>query len=146
MRRELPIPRRLLLPPAPTGGHGESWADLGFEEQRRLAARLDGDHPNAGAAAGSMPAADEDLLLRALARRRLDTLWRLRAGSVVLGWLVLMTVWGYGRASTGQTVSGWLWLGLAGGVVAAGFRARTTSHRARRWRRLADGAGIDSRT
>ena len=164
MRRALPVPDRLLLPPAPTGAAGARWADLPFDTRRRIATRLDRDGVvdggvvDGGAATprrGTVddptvddPTVDEPTgyddsgeadLVAALARRRLDTMWRLRVGSVVLGWLVLMTVWGYGRASTGETVSTWLWLGLGGAVVAAGLHARATSRRARRWRRLADG-------
>jgi len=127
MRRPLPVPERLLPPPAPTGAAGDRWARLPFATRRRLAARLDG---------GEIAPTDEEMV-RALAQRRLATLWRLRAGSVVLAWLVLMTVWGYGRASTGATVSAWLWLGLVGGILAAGLHSRATSRRVRRWQSLA---------
>lgn len=41
-----------------------------------------------------------------------------RAGAVVLGWLVLMTVWGFGRAWHGGAAPVELAIGLVGGTVA----------------------------
>lgn len=42
-----------------------------------------------------------------------------RIGAVVLGWLVLMTIWGFGRAWHGGLAPVELALGLLAGVVAA---------------------------
>lgn len=44
--------------------------------------------------------------------------WRGRAAAVVLGWLVLMTVWGFGRALHGGLAPVELTIGLVGGTVA----------------------------
>lgn len=73
-------------------------------------------------------------VVRALLDRRLDTVWRLRARAVVLGWLVLMTIWGYGRARTGQVLGPWLWMGLTAGGVTTAIQWRTVSRRVRVWR------------
>lgn len=42
-----------------------------------------------------------------------------RVGAVVLGWLVLMTVWGFGRAWHGGWAPVELAIGLVGGTAAA---------------------------
>lgn len=57
--------------------------------------------------------------------------WRDVAAAVVLGWLVLMTVWGFGRSGF-PAAEGWF---LAGGAAAAavviGVGLRRARHRAR---------------
>lgn len=87
---------------------------------------------------GSPSAADSPVVL-ALLQRRIATAWRLRAAAVGLGWLVLMTVWGFGRAQTGVTVGPWLYAGTILGVSVASMQWRRVSGRLQAWRtRLAE--------
>ncbi len=74
-----------------------------------------------------------------LLRRRLATSWRLRAAAVGLGWLVLMTVWGFGRAQTGVTWGPWLVAGLVAALLATVGQWRRVDRNVTGWRaRLAD--------
>ncbi len=56
-----------------------------------------------------------------------------RVAAVVLGWLVLMTVWGFGRAWHGGTAPVELTLGLVAGTITA----------VQAWRRAGRGRGGD---
>ncbi|MFP5308267.1 MAG: hypothetical protein ACLGIR_01670 [Actinomycetes bacterium] len=53
-------------------------------------------------------------------RRRLPRL----VVALGLGWLVLMTVWGFGRSAAPHRAGAFLLVGLAGGVVAAAATLR----------------------
>lgn len=55
--------------------------------------------------------------------------WRRVAGSVVLGWLVVMTVWGFGRSGFPEQHRWFLAVGLVAGVVTAVVSARHASRR-----------------
>lgn len=115
----VPVPRRLLLPPAPTGIARQDWDALSAGDQDAIVAMM---------ASGPVPAARLPLLTTLL-ERRLATSWRLRVGAVVLGWLVLMTVWGFGRAQTGVVWGPWFGVGLTLGVVAGSAQWVAVSRR-----------------
>lgn len=130
-RRTWWIPERLLLPPAPRDPAARAaWDGLNSGDRANLARCL---------STGTLPENPEDRdLVRALANARVATAWRPRAGAVVLGWLVLMTVWGFGRAQYGGLAVPALAAGLAGGAVAAAVAWRQVQRRLRASRRLAD--------
>lgn len=128
------VPERLLLPPAPRdAGLARRWHELSFERRRRLAhASTRGE--------GEVSAPDAELV-RGLARARVATRWRLQAAALALGWLVLMTLWGFGRSTFPDAEGAWLAAGLvAGGLVWLGA-AVATSRGVRRARAVADGPG-----
>ena len=77
----------------------------------------------------------DDLLARLAARTPASRRGRGRLGAVVLGWLVLMTVWGFGRAWHGDWALVELVIGLVGGTLATVLAWR----RASRDRRDGDG-------
>jgi hypothetical protein len=112
-RRRSLLPERVLLPPAPREpALAERWSALPFEERRRLA------H---AATRGRIPSGDtrdpEAELVRALARARVATAWRLQVAALLLGWLVLMTVWGFGRSTFPGDEDRWLVAGLLLGAA-----------------------------
>jgi hypothetical protein len=125
--RRRAVPERLLLPPAPREPElAARWAALPFERRRRLG--------QASLRPGVRISSDEARLVAGLARARVTTAWRLQAGAVVWGWLVLMTIWGFGRSSFPDHEPSWLAGGLLlGGLVwvAAGLSARRRVARAR---------------
>lgn len=125
--RRRALPDRLLLPPAPREPElASSWADLPFERRRRLGhASLRGTEGLTG---------DDARLVTALARARVATRWRLQVAAPVWGWLVLMTIWGFGRSSFPEQESSWFAAGLTAGVVvwvSAAVAARRRVDRAR---------------
>jgi hypothetical protein len=130
-RRRSLLPERLLLPPRPRDPDlAARWAALPFERRRRLAV---------AALRGTAPAADADAedrsLVRALAQARVATGWRLQVAALVLGWLVLMTIWGFGRSTFPADGARWRTAGLvAGGLVwlLAALLAHRRIRRARR--------------
>lgn len=126
------VPDRLLLPPGPRDPElARRWRRLSFEHRRRLA--LASSRPDA-ADSGELDAADAQLVA-ALARARVSTSWRLQVAAPVLGWLVLMTLWGFGRSSFPEQEPAWLAAGLATGAlvwVGAAVAARRRVARARR--------------
>lgn len=74
------------------------------------------------------PAASHEVrdreLVRAVAERRVARhRWSLLAAAVV-GWLVLMTVWGIGRSGFPDREAWFLTAGLVAGIVTAGVLAR----------------------
>jgi hypothetical protein len=123
------LPERWMLPPAPREEPAASrWRGLPFERRRELAhvgpERL-GD------------LASEDLeVVRGLARARLATSWRLLGAAPLLGWLVLMTVWGFGRASYPEVADRYLLIGLALGAIVWLVAAVQAAGRLRRARLL----------
>jgi hypothetical protein len=130
-RRRTLVPERLLLPPAPRDPElAARWRSLPFEDRRA--------HAHAALGGGPAPTVGAGLdveLVRALARARVATGWRLQAAALVLGWLVLMTVWGFGRSTFPADERAWQLAGLAlGGVVwiAAAVVARARVRRAAR--------------
>lgn len=144
------IPERLLLPPGPREpALAATWAALPFEERRRLA-QLDADHlPGRAEPVGTSPAGPglDPGMIRALAaglaRARLATAWRALSVGPALGWLVLMTVWGFGRSTAGAAEDGYLLAGLALGATTWIVASRHALARLRRARsilhRLAEG-------
>ena len=69
----------------------------------------------------------DELLARLAARTPASRRGRGRVGAVVLGWLVLMTVWGFGRAWHGDWALVELAVGLVGGTVATVLAWRRVS-------------------
>jgi hypothetical protein len=124
------VPDRWLLPPPPREPHlAARWRGAGFDERRRWA-RL-GEHDLPG-----LP--DEDVEMAVgLARARLATSWRLLAGAPLLGWLVLMTVWGFGRATYPDSAQAWLLAGAGLGAIVWTAAAVLAAGRLRRARSLA---------
>ncbi|MBW3621661.1 MAG: hypothetical protein KY461_15565 [Actinobacteria bacterium] len=55
--------------------------------------------------------------------------WRRVAGSVLLGCLVVMTVWGFGRSGFPEHQRWFLALGIVAGAVAAVLSARRATRR-----------------
>jgi len=121
------LPERWLLPPAPREDPPASrWHALSFEEKRGLA-RVGPD---------DVACLDRDArtIVAELARVRLATRWRLLAAAPVLGWLVLMAVWGFGRSTYPGSVTLWLQIGLALGAVTWFAAAIAAANRLRRAR------------
>lgn len=123
------LPERWLLPPAPRDVDlAARWHALPFERRRRLA-HVRPDEVRA--------LSDEDAaVVGGLARARLTTSWRLLAAAPVLGWLVLMTVWGFGRSTYPDAERAWLLGGLAVGAGVWFAAALWTAGRLRRSRRI----------
>jgi hypothetical protein len=132
------LPERWLLPPAPREADlAARWRALPFERRRRLAHV----HPAEVASLTGEDAA----VVGGLARARLATSWRLLAGAPLLGWLVLMTVWGFGRSTAPDAEQAWLLAGLALGAAVWLLAAVRTAGGLRRTRRiLAELAGQDA--
>lgn len=124
------VPDRLLLPPAPREPElAERWQDAAFDQRRRWA-RLGATDPSAHA--------DDDAeMVRGLARARLATSWRLLAGAPLLGWLVLMTVWGFGRSTYPEDAQRWLLAGMVLGAIVWTTMAVLAARRLRRARTVA---------
>ncbi len=122
------IPDRWLLPPAPRAAVTRAhWRDMPFEQRRRLAATP----PDEVAGRTST----ERAVLADLAHTRVATIWRLFAAALVLGWLVLMTVWGFGRSSAAPQADAYRLAGWALGTlswVLASLAAWARRRRARR--------------
>jgi hypothetical protein len=130
-RRRSLIPDRLLLPPAPRDpALARRWQELPFDEKRRLGAA-------ATTGALDLPA-DEQLLVGGLARARVSTAWRLQLSALVLGWLVLMTIWGFGRSTFPADEDAWFVAGLATGALAWALAAVAARRRVRRASGVAD--------
>jgi hypothetical protein len=123
------LPERWLLPPAPREPDlAARWQALPFERRRRLAHVRPSE-------VSSLTVADA-AVVGGLARARLGTSWRLLAGAPLLGWLVLMTVWGFGRSSAPAAERAWLVAGLALGAAVWLLAAVWTAGRLRRSRRI----------
>jgi hypothetical protein len=123
------LPERWMLPPAPREEPAASrWRALTFERRRELAhVRADG--------LGDLPAEDVEVV-RGLARARLATSWRLLLSAPLLGWLVLMTVWGFGRSTAPGVADRYLLIGLALGAMVWLIAAVRAAGRLRRARAL----------
>jgi hypothetical protein len=130
-RRRSLVPDRLLLPPAPREpALAARWRELPFDEQRRL---------GAAATTGDLDLPDHDLeLVRGLARARVATAWRLQLSALVLGWLVLMTIWGFGRSTFPADEDAWQLAGLLTGAIAWAVAAVAARRRVRRAARVAE--------
>ncbi len=139
MSRDEGLPDWLLLPPGPRDGDlAATWSRRPRDERLALAR----------AAAQSPDTVDVDpddrALVTALAAARVATRWRLHLAAAGLGWLVLMTIWGFGRALDGGTAPTWLAGGLVAGLVVAGIarrRVQARVSRARAWTDAGRGAG-----
>lgn len=128
--RRRALPDRLLLPPAPREPElASNWAEMPFERRRRLG------HASLRGAEGLD--GDEVSLVAALARARVATGWRLQVAALVWGWLVLMTVWGFGRSSFPQQETSWLVAGLVAGGLVWGASAVSARRRVARARTVA---------
>ncbi len=124
------VPDRLLLPPPPREPHlAERWQRAGFDQRRRWA-RLGGTDP------AELPDDDAEMVV-GLARARLATSWRLLAAAPLLGWLVFMTVWGFGRSTYPESVRAWLLAGAALGAIVWTAAAVHAAGRLRRARAIA---------
>lgn len=121
------FPERWSLPPAPRDEPAASrWSALPFGRRRELA-RVRADTVT--------DLDDEDVeVVAALQRARLATRWRLLAAAPVFGWLVVMTVWGFGRSSYPESEGTWLLAGLVLGAVAWFVAALAAAARLRRAR------------
>lgn len=154
------VPERLLLPPGPReAALARRWAALPFETRRRLARASLGDpaapRSDAGTArtgesgdAGrdgepATAAPEEAELVTALARARVRTGWRLQVGALVWGWLVLMTLWGFGRSTFPDHEAAWLAGGLAAGGLVWVTAAVAAHRRVARARAVASSADPD---
>jgi hypothetical protein len=129
-RRRSLLPERVLLPPAPRDPDlAARWAALPFERRRRLAL---------SALRGTAPATDvtgtDAELVRALAEARVATRWRLQVAALVLGWLVLMTIWGFGRSTFPTDETRWQLAGLVAGALVWALAAVLARRRVRRAR------------
>lgn len=108
------VPERFTLPPAPREPVSTArWHGLGPSGRRDLARRLARPQRVADADPDHLP------LLADLAATRLATAWRLHVAALVLGWLLFMTFWGFGRSSHPAAVDAWRTAGLVVGVVAS---------------------------
>ena len=137
-RRRRGVPDRWLLPPEPAGSQLRArWRELDFERRRALARVGPEELPG-------RPAHERQLVV-GLARRRLATAWRLLAGAPLLGWFVLMTVWGFGRSTYPADERMWLVAGLTLGAAVWVVGAVHTAGRLRRARDIlaTDGRGSE---
>lgn len=128
------VPDRLLLPPGPRDPElARRWRRLPFEHRRRLASAS--SRPDA-MGERDLDTADAELVA-AVARARVTTSWRLHVAAPVLGWLVLMTLWGFGRSSFPDQEPAWLAAGLAAGALVWAGAAAAARRRVARARRVA---------
>ena len=123
------VPDRWLLPPAPREPDLRArWTAMPFDRRRSLA-RV-------------RPEEVRDLdrhdieVVAGLARARLATSWRLLLAAPVVGWLVLMTVWGFGRSTFPEAEGSWLLAGAALGALAWLLAAIGAARRLRRARQI----------
>jgi hypothetical protein len=129
-RRRALVPERLLLPPAPRDADLRArWDALPFERRRELALASQRDADDLGAG--------EARLVRELAAVRVVTGWRLQVAAAVLGWLMLMTLWGFGRSTYPDHERWWLVGGLAAGCLVWAAAARAARRRVARARGVA---------
>jgi hypothetical protein len=148
-RRRRGVPDRLLLPPSPRDPQlAARWEQLSFEHRRALALASTRTGRGARATAAGADRRDiEDLaLVRALAHARVVTAWRLQVAALVLGWLVLMTLWGFGRSTFPEHEEAWLAAGLAAGAVVWLGASVAAVRRVRRARTVAASLDVDRDT
>jgi hypothetical protein len=123
------LPQRWLLPPPPRTDPARSrWHALPYDDRRRLA------HVAAAGVAGLTP--EDREVVTGLASARLATSWRLLAAAPLLGWLVLMTIWGFGRASYPDAADRYLLVGATLGAVTWLLAAVAVAGRLRRAREV----------
>lgn len=123
------LPQRWLLPPPPREpGLAARWAELPLDQRRGLARTPPGSVARLGPT--------ERPVVVGLARSRLATRWRALATAPVLGWLVLMTVWGFGRSTFPAAEQAWLLAGLASGAVTWAVVSLRVTRRLRAARRI----------
>lgn len=123
------LPERWLLPPPPRQPHlRRRWEELPFDERLRLA-RLSPEE---------LPSIDVEQreLITALASARIATAWRLFVAAALIGWLVLMTIWGFGRSTAPNAQQVYLYAGLGLGGAAWAAASFASVHRLRKARRL----------
>jgi hypothetical protein len=99
---------------------------LPFDDRRTLARTRPTDVADLGPEART--------IVVGLARARLTTRWRLLAAAPVLGWLVLMAVWGFGRSTYPDSATLWLQAGLLLGALTWFVAAMAAGRRLRRTR------------
>jgi hypothetical protein len=134
-RRRALVPERVLLPPPPRDPELRSrWDGLDFGGRRRLALASQRGVEDLGS--------QDARLARELARVRVATAWRLQVAAVVFGWLMLMTLWGFGRSTYPAHEGAWLVAGLAAGGVVWLLAARAARLRTQRARRVAADEGL----
>jgi hypothetical protein len=130
------LPERWLLPPPPRDAELTTrWHDLPFDRRRTLAHVGPDD-------VTSLPEADREVVA-GLARARLVTSWRLLLGAPLLGWLVLMTIWGFGRSTYPASERAWLLGGLFLGALVWFLAALWVARRLRRARAVLAAATTD---
>ena len=123
------LPRRWLLPPAPRDAElARRFARRSLQQRRDLTRRGPEDLRGLDA--------EELELVAALAEARLATSWRLLLGAAGLGWLVLMTVWGFGRSTYPQDASVWFAAGVVLGLLTWSVAAGGARRRRRRAREV----------
>ncbi len=124
--RRLPVPTSWLEPRGPRSGPArERWRELAPDERRELVRR--------SLTPGDAPGPDESVV-RALAEDLVRSSGRAGATAAFVGWLVLMTLWGFGRSAAPDAAGVFLAVGLVAGAataVAGVRRARRRSRRAR---------------
>ncbi len=123
------FPERWSLPPAPREDPARRWWDAASYDERRRIARTRADDLDE-------LTAEEREVVAELQRARLATRWRLLAMAPVLGWLLVMTFWGFGRSSFPESEGTWLLAGLVVGALGWFVAALATATRLRRTRSL----------
>lgn len=124
--RRPPVPEAWLLPPTPADPELRArWDALPFESRQAIGRRSVRPTEAAG------PDAD---LVAAVAARRVARAGRSAAAAAGVGWLVFMTIWGFGRAGYPAVADRFLIVGLAAGaVVAVVGVVRSRRRTARAW-------------
>jgi hypothetical protein len=123
------LPERWVLPPPPREPDAAArWAELPLATRRSLAATRPGE-------LDALPAEDREVVA-GLARARLATAWRALATAPLMGVIVLMTVWGFGRSTYPDVERAWLLAGAALGAVTWMVVALRVNGRLRRAREL----------
>ncbi len=125
------LPERWLLPPAPREPDlAATYRARDFAERQALA-RVG---PEALDGLGSQDVE----VVAGLARARLATAWRLHLAGPVVGWLALMTLWGFGRSTFPTAEGAWLVAGLVAGAVVGLVVAVAVVRRLRRAQAVLD--------
>jgi hypothetical protein len=135
--------RRRLAVAATTGVPDHGGTDLAGDDTRDLPEGVDGRDGRDGHGShdgrdgrdghrGHVHDGHDGELVGALAAARVATGWRLQVAAVVLGWLVLMTVWGFGRSTFPADEDRWLVAGAIVGALAWALAAGSARRRVRR--------------
>lgn len=133
------VPERWLLPPAPRERDLRArWRELSFDRRHALATAVGRSDADALDPTLTAAIADRDLraVVAGLIDARLATGWRLHVTAVFVGWLVLMTIWGFGRSSMPTSAATFLVVGLVAGSATALSLLRGARHRLARLHRV----------